>query len=117
METFDDHYQTMGLLRFVNQSEIKKKYRQLAKLYHPDKNPGNPFAEERFKKIQKAHDVLIDPEKRRLYDLTFVTRHDYLPVSNPSYSTQDLKTELARIFSEAAMKFLKSYLNKARTGR
>ena len=63
-----DLYQVLGLGRSTTQEEIKKAYRRLARRHHPDVNPGNKDAEERFKEISRAHDILSDPEKRKLYD-------------------------------------------------
>ncbi len=63
-----DYYEILGAKRNVSQSEIKKAYRRLARKYHPDVNPGDRSAEERFKQIQEAYKVLSDPEKRKVYD-------------------------------------------------
>ncbi|MER3410286.1 MAG: molecular chaperone DnaJ [Thermoleophilia bacterium] len=61
-------YDVLGVPKTATQEEIKKAYRRLARQWHPDKNPDNPEAEERFKEIQAAYDVLSDPEKRKRYD-------------------------------------------------
>ena len=63
-----DFYQVLGVSRNASDSEIKKAYRKLAVQYHPDKNPGNKEAEERFKEISAAFDILKDPDKRAKYD-------------------------------------------------
>jgi molecular chaperone DnaJ len=64
----DDLYKTLGVAKTATDDEIKKAYRKLARKHHPDANPGDPKAEERFKEISHAHDVLSDPAKRREYD-------------------------------------------------
>lgn len=68
MARAQDYYEILGAKRAASQPEIKKSYRRLARKYHPDVNPGDPSAEERFKQIQEAYKVLSDPEKRKLYD-------------------------------------------------
>jgi molecular chaperone DnaJ len=61
-------YDTLGVQKGASADEIKKAYRKLAAQYHPDKNPGDASAEEKFKEVQNAYDVLSDPEKRKQYD-------------------------------------------------
>jgi molecular chaperone DnaJ len=63
-----DYYQILGISRGADEKQIKKAYRQLARKYHPDVNPGNQAAEARFKQINEAYEVLSDPEKRKKYD-------------------------------------------------
>ncbi|AAR33349.1 DnaJ domain-containing protein [Geobacter sulfurreducens] len=63
-----DYYETLGLKKGATEEEIKKAYRKLAITYHPDKNPGDAAAEEKFKEINEAYAVLSDPQKRAQYD-------------------------------------------------
>src|ERR687897_759523 len=63
-----DYYEILGIKRDAKPDEIKKAYRRLARKYHPDVNPGDKTAEERFKQMSEAFDVLSDPKKRAVYD-------------------------------------------------
>jgi curved DNA-binding protein len=65
---YKDYYKVLGVEKTASQDEIKKAYRKLAVKYHPDKNAGNKEAEEKFKEINEANEVLSDPEKRKKYN-------------------------------------------------
>src|SRR5690349_22868288 len=65
---FRDYYEILGVSRSAKEEEIKKSYRKLARKYHPDLNPNNKQAEEKFKEVQEAYEVLGDAEKRKKYD-------------------------------------------------
>jgi molecular chaperone DnaJ len=68
MPTERDYYEILGVSRQATDEDIKRAYRRLAMKYHPDRNPGDPQAEERFKEASEAYEVLRDPEKRQIYD-------------------------------------------------
>ena len=63
-----DYYEVLGVNKNADAATIKKAYRKLAKKYHPDMNPGDKTAEQKFKEATDAYNILSDPEKRKLYD-------------------------------------------------
>ena len=63
-----DYYEVLGLQKGASDDEIKKAYRKMAKMYHPDLHPDDPQAAEKFKEVNEANDVLSDPQKRAKYD-------------------------------------------------
>ncbi len=93
-----DYYEILGVERNATLEEIKKAYRRLALKYHPDRNPGDKEAEEKFKEIVEAYSVLSDPEKRRLYDMY---GHQGVEgrVNFHQFSWEDLFSEMDEIFS------------------
>jgi molecular chaperone DnaJ len=93
-----DYYEILGLERSVTVSEIKKSYRKLALELHPDRNPGDPAAEERFKEASEAYGVLSDPQKRSLYDQF---GHRGLSGQGQGFSdVQDIFSQFSDIFSD-----------------
>ena len=63
-----DYYEVLGVGRDADAKAIKRAYRKLAKKYHPDMNPGDKQAEQKFKEVTEAYEILSNPEKRKLYD-------------------------------------------------
>src|ERR687885_973960 len=73
MQTTKNLYELLGLSKEASQDGIRQAHRKLVRKYHPDTNPEDPQAEERFKEVQRAYEVLSNPEKRQEYDKRFHT--------------------------------------------
>ena len=65
---FKDYYEVLGIKRDATDDQIRQAYRKLARKFHPDVNPGDKSAEDKFKELNEANEVLSDPEKRKRYD-------------------------------------------------
>lgn len=81
----EDYYKTLGIKRTATADDIRKAYRRLARKYHPDVNPGDKSAEEKFKQLSEAHDILSDAKKREVYD-QYGTYSDHLRDARPGPS-------------------------------
>ena len=100
---FRDYYDVLGLARTATEDEIKKAYRTLARKYHPDVNPGDKTAEEKFKELNEAYAVLSDPEKRKRYDqlgANWKTGSDFTPPPGWEYAQGNYE-DLGDIFGGA----------------
>lgn len=124
-----DYYQTLGVSAEATTDEIKKVYRKLALETHPDRNPNDPRAEERFKRISEAYGVLIDPQKRAQYDQyrrlgaqphygsgsPYGFRYSQEEILRDFYKSrhaQDVFSELQREFQRMGFRFDESFLNR-----
>lgn len=88
---FTDYYKELEVPRTASDDDIKKSFRRLARQFHPDANPNNPDAEERFKKISEAYDVLSDKTKRAKYDqLSQYSQSGRRPMGGPNVSMDDV---------------------------
>ena len=117
----NDYYTILGVPRDATEEKIKHAYRRLALKYHPDRNPGDPHAEERFKEVSEAYGVLADPDKRRRYDVEGTsfrgTGHQYRQEDifrdmfrNPD--ANDLFRDLSREFEKHGIRFDQEFINR-----
>lgn len=129
----ENYYELLGVNHGATAEEIKKAYRQLALKYHPDRNGGSKEAEEKFKRITQAYAILIDPDKRKSYDLRLKTGSRNTESSESGYRKEDyddfdpaeifkdlfnnpyasdIFRELAREFSRAGLSFDRNFINQ-----
>lgn len=112
-----DYYEVLNIPKTATSEEIKIAYRKLAKKYHPDVNPGNKNAEEKFKKINEAYTVLSDPEKRKMYDSGFFsTSYQNTQRANQSRNSygQDPFQDFWNEWARTQQTYQENYTNKNR---
>lgn len=100
MTTGKDYYNILEVSKDATPEEIKRAYRRLALRFHPDMNTQDQNAEERFKEITEAYGVLIDPDKRRIYDFDKVSKFDQESVFNDIFSNSNYRD----VFSDLPIK-------------
>ncbi|MBP5751444.1 MAG: DnaJ domain-containing protein, partial [Treponema sp.] len=97
----EDYYSVLGVSKDASVDDIKKAFRKQAMKYHPDRNPGDKSAEEKFKEIAAAYEVLSDPEKRRVYDQVghdAYTQHGTAGGAGGGFAGMDLNDILSQVF-------------------
>lgn len=107
-----DLYEILGVSPHASAEEIKKAYRRQAMIYHPDRNPNNPEAEERFKEIQEAYRILSDPDERAYYDRTGRTRRERSGFESPF----DFGFDPTDLFNDLFSQFFGTYRSRGESG-
>src|SRR5437773_5943412 len=102
-----DYYAMLGVAQTATTDDVRRAYRRLALQWHPDRNPGNPAAEERFKEISEAYAVLIDAGKRRRYDEARRTgaTHDVFTSRDDLFRDLFANQQASAVFDELAREF------------
>ncbi|MCX2958265.1 MAG: DnaJ domain-containing protein, partial [Serratia symbiotica] len=95
-----DYYHILGISKNAEEREIKKAYKRLAMKYHPDRNQGNKNAENQFKEIKEAYEILINKEKRSAYDQYGHAAFENGYSNNQSHSTFTSSSDLGDIFGD-----------------
>src|SRR5437588_3236040 len=115
MSVTRDYYEILGVPRDADEAAIKKAFRRLAFELHPDRNPGDPEAEEKFKEAAEAHEVLTDPDRRATYDRY---GHEGLRTGGyaPNFDAFGSVSDLFEAFFGAASPFGDIFGGAARTG-
>jgi len=112
-----DYYAILGVGRGASAEEVKKAYRKLALQHHPDRNPGDTAAEERFKACAEAYEVLADPEKRRLYDAYGEEGLSARGVHHGFRGFEDIFSTFGDIFGDLGLGFRGGSQRRVRRGR
>ena len=98
--TKKDYYEILGVKKSASAEDIRKAFRKLARKYHPDVNPGDKSAEEKFKTLSEANDVLSDPKKRKIYDQVGFYSDNIDPATAEAYARAAAAAEAAAAFRE-----------------